>query len=89
MYPYNWILQLCPQLNFIGGYEEVEFVGGGRREGGLVVGGLTAKSVLVASGCAKKRGDRFAQCSVFVQLTSPARTDGQVWQGAPARRVNC
>ena len=54
-----------------------------------MVGGLTAKSVLVASGCAKKRGDRFAQCSVFVQLTSPAGTDGQVWQGAPARRVNC
>ena len=65
-------------------------VGGNRNRGlGGWVGGLTAKSVLVASGCAKKRGDRFAQCSVFVQLTSPAGTDGQVWQGAPARRVNC
>ena len=38
---------------------------GGSRNGGLVVGSLTAKSVLVASGRAKKRGDRFAQCSVF------------------------
>ena len=86
MYPYNWILHLCPQ-DFIGGgvcWWWKEGVG----IGGLVVG-LTAKSVLVAPGCAKKRGDRFAQCSVFVQLTSPAWTDGQVWQGAPARRVNC
>ena len=63
-------------------------VGGSRNRGLGGWGGLTAKSVLVGSGRAKKRGDRFAQCSVFVQLTSPARTDGQVWQGAPAR-VNC
>ena len=38
---------------------------GGSRNRGLGGWGLTAKSVLVASGCAKKRGDRFAQCSVF------------------------
>ena len=37
-------------------------VGGSRNRR---LGGLTAKSVLVASGCAKKRGDRIAQCSVF------------------------
>ena len=40
-------------------------VGGSRNRGLGGWGGLTAKSVLVASGCAKKRGDRIAQCSVF------------------------